>query len=45
MLVKINGCALIGIEAFPVKVEVNSDKGSKLFLVGLEFHPTCIKHS
>jgi len=35
MLVKINGCALIGIEAFPVKIEVTSDKGSKFFLVGL----------
>ncbi len=35
MLVKINGCALIGIEAFPVTIEVNSDKGSKFFLVGL----------
>lgn len=35
MLVKIYGCALIGIEAFPVSIEVNTDKGTKFFLVGL----------
>lgn len=35
MLVKTFGCAIIGINAFIVTIEVNSDKGIQYFLVGL----------
>lgn len=35
MLVKIYGCALFGIEAIPITIEVNIDKGIQFFLVGL----------
>lgn len=35
MLVKTFGCAIIGIDAMIVTIEVNSDKGIQFFLVGL----------
>lgn len=35
MLVKTFGCAIIGINAIIVTIEVNSDKGIQFFLVGL----------
>ena len=35
MLVKTFGCAIIGINAIIVTIEVNSDKGIQYFLVGL----------
>lgn len=35
MLVKTFGCAIIGINAIIVNIEVNSDKGIQFFLVGL----------
>lgn len=35
MLVKTFGCALFGIEAIPITIEVNIDKGIQFFLVGL----------
>ena len=35
MLVKTFGCAIIGIDALIVTIEVNSDKGIQFFLVGL----------
>ena len=35
MLVKTFGCAIIGINAMIVTIEVNSDKGIQFFLVGL----------
>ena len=35
MLVKTFGCAIIGINAIIVTIEVNSEKGIQFFLVGL----------
>ena len=35
MFVKLYACALIGIEATKITIEVNTDKGIKFFLVGL----------
>jgi magnesium chelatase family protein len=35
MLVKTHGSALFGIEAIPITIEVNIDKGIQFFLVGL----------
>lgn len=35
MLVKTFGCALYGIDAIPVTIEVNIDRGAKYYLVGL----------
>lgn len=35
MLVKTFGCAIIGINAITVTIEVNSDKGIQFFMVGL----------
>ncbi len=35
MIVKTFGCALYGIDAIPVTIEVNIDKGIKFYLVGL----------
>lgn len=35
MLVKTYGCAIYGIDAFTVTIEVNIDKGIQFFLVGL----------
>ena len=35
MLVKTIGCALFGIDAISVTIEVNIDKGIQFFLVGL----------
>lgn len=35
MIVKTFGCALYGIDAIPVTIEVNIDRGIKFFLVGL----------
>ena len=35
MLVKTFGCAIIGINAIIVTIEVNSDKGIQFFMVGL----------
>ena len=35
MIVKTFGCALYGIDAIPVTIEVNIDKGVKFYLVGL----------
>lgn len=35
MLVKTYGCAIVGINAIIVTIEVNSDKGIQFFLVGL----------
>ena len=35
MLVKTYGCALFGIDAIQVTIEVNIDKGIQFFLVGL----------
>lgn len=35
MLVKTYGCAVYGIEAIPITVEINIDKGINFFLVGL----------
>ena len=52
MLVKTYGCAVYGIEAIPITVEINIGKGINFFLVGLpdsavkeshqrEFSPLC----
>ncbi len=35
MLVKVNGCAVVGLEAIPITIEVNISKGINFFLVGL----------
>ena len=35
MLVKTFGCAIIGINALIVTIEVNADKGIQFFIVGL----------
>lgn len=35
MIVKTFGCAIYGIDAIPVTIEVNIDKGIKFYLVGL----------
>ena len=35
MLVKTFGCAIVGINAIIVTIEVNSEKGIQFFLVGL----------
>ncbi|TXC78313.1 YifB family Mg chelatase-like AAA ATPase [Luteibaculum oceani] len=35
MLVKVTGCAVIGLEAIPITIEVNIAKGINFFLVGL----------
>ncbi len=35
MLIKTYGCAVYGIEAIPITVETNIDRGINFFLVGL----------
>lgn len=35
MLTKTYGCALLGVQAIPITVEVNASKGFKFYLVGL----------
>lgn len=35
MLVKVNGCAVLGLDAIPITIEVNIGKGINFFMVGL----------